>query len=443
MNIEQTMVIEQDQSSIFKKLCSYKIGVIPLPLYLMLSVLIYAASIYGRLPVDMIGGFAVLMILGIFLGDVGIKVPILKDIGGPAILCMFVPSAMVFYNVFNPSSIKAMTAIMKTSNFLYFYIACLVTGSILGMQRQVLIQGFLRLFVPLIVGTLGSIIVGVSVGVLMGFGAHHTFFYIIMPIVGGGIGEGILPLSMAYSDILNLPYETFIPQMVPAAMLGNVVAIMTAGWLKKLGEKKPHLTGNGMLVKTGDDEFLKAAAEESHNKPVDFPIMGAGLLLACSFFIFGQLANVFIAIPAAIIMIFSAAIVKALNIMPAKMEQGAYHMYKFIAGSLTWGLMVGLGVLYTPWGDVVKALTPGYVVTVAATVLSMIASGFFVGRFMNMYPVESAIVTACHSGLGGTGDVAILSASNRMEMMPFAQVATRLGGASMIVTAAILLRMWH
>jgi malate:Na+ symporter len=442
MKSEQAVVNDQGKSSRLEKICTYTIGVIPLPLYLILSVIIYTASVYGRLPADMIGGFAMLMILGIFLGDVGIKVPILKDIGGPAILCMFVPSAMVFYNVFNPAAMKAMTAIMKTSNFLYFYISCLITGSILGMHRQVLIQGFLRLFVPIVVGTLGSVIVGVAVGMVMGFGAHHTFFYIVMPIVSGGIGEGILPLSMAYSEILNLPYEKLIPQFVPAAMLGNVVAIMTAGYLRKLGDRKPHLTGNGMLVKTGDEAFLKAV-RESNNQPVDFPIMGAGLLLACSFFIFGQLANVFIAIPAAIIMIFSAAIVKALNIMPAKMEQGAYHMYKFIAGSLTWALMVGLGVLYTPWGDVVSALTPAYAVTVAATVLSMIAAGFYVGEYMNMYPIEAAIVTACHSGLGGTGDVAILSASNRMEMMPFAQVATRLGGACMVVIAAILLRIWQ
>ncbi|MCE0554639.1 2-hydroxycarboxylate transporter family protein [Bacillus thuringiensis] len=59
-----------------------------------------------------------------------------------------------------------------------------------------------------------------------------------------------------------------------------------------------------------------------------------------------------------------------------------------------------------------------------------------------MYPVESAIVTGCHSGLGGTGDVAILSASNRMELMPFAQISTRLGGAAMVVTATILLKMF-
>jgi len=49
-------------------------------------------------------------------------------------------------------------------------------------------------------------------------------------------------------------------------------------------------------------------------------------------------------------------------------------------------------------------------------------------------------VTACHSGLGGTGDVAILSASNRMGLMPFAQISTRIGGAIMIVIATFLMK---
>jgi malate:Na+ symporter len=441
MNVEQAIGNTAVEPGIWQKISSSKIGVIPLPLYLILAVIIYGASIYGKLPADMIGGFAVMMIMGIFLGDVGLRVPILKDIGGPAILSIFIPSIMVFYNLLNPPALKAITALMKTSNFLYLYISCLVTGSILGMHRQVLIQGFLRLFIPLVIGTLASVAVGMAVGTLTGLGAHYTFFYIIIPIVSGGIGEGILPLSMAYSEILQQPYEKLIPQLVPAAMLGNVVAIMLAGYLRRLGERKPHLTGNGLLVKTGDDELLKAA--QGTDKPVEFPLMGAGLLLACSFFIFGQFANNFIAIPAAIIMIFAAAIVKATGIMPVRMEQGAYHMYKFIAGSLTWALMVGIGVLYTPWKDVIAALSPAYALTVATTVVAMVVSGFYVGKFMNMYPIESAIVTACHSGLGGTGDVAILSASNRMQMMPFAQVSTRLGGASMVVTAAILLRLWQ
>ncbi|HWR41965.1 2-hydroxycarboxylate transporter family protein [Sporomusa sp.] len=439
-NLNKVQLTEPVSENAFMKIINFKVGVIPFPLYLVLAVIIYAASIYGKLPVDMIGGFAVIMIMGILLGDVGQKIPVLKDIGGPAILSIFIPSIMVFYKLINPSAMNSITALMKGSNFLYLYISCLVAGSILGMDRKVLIQGFMRMFIPLVVGTLAAIAAGLLVGTLFGYSMHRTFFYIIIPIVGGGIGEGIIPLSIAYSEILGKPQEAFIPQLIPAAMLGNIVAIMVAGYLKRLGEKRPELSGNGLLVRTGNDKDQLTA--QAVDKPIEFPLMGAGLLIACSFFIWGKFSETFIGIPGAIIMIFSAALVKYSNLMPAKMEQGAYHMYRFISASLTWPLLVGLGVLFTPWKDVVLVLTdPGYIAICASTVLAMISSGFFIGKYLNMYPIESAIVTGCHSGLGGTGDVAILSASNRMELMPFAQISTRIGGACMIVLATLLMKM--
>lgn len=438
---EMEVVAEQSEPGILQKIRDLKVGPMPLPLYVLVFAGIYAASIVGKLPADMIGGFAVIMVLGWILGDIGLNIPVVKDIGGPAILSMFVPSIMVFYNVLNPESLKAITAVMKTSNFLYLYIACLVCGSILGMNRKVLVQGFLRMFIPLTVGTVAAISAGVLVGLLFGYDVKRTFFYIVIPIVGGGIGEGILPYSLAMSEILNQPQSAFIPQLVPAAMMGNVVAIMCAGYLKRFGEKHQQYNGNGLLVRTGEDKEL--LAEMNKEKKIEFPLMGAGLLLACTFFIFGGFLSKYIGIPGAIIMIFSAALVKALKLMPARMEQGAYQMYRFIATNLTWPLLVGLGVLYCPWKDVVAAITPAYIVICAATVLAMISSGFLIGKLMNMYPVESAIVTGCHSGLGGTGDVAILSAANRMGLMPFAQISTRLGGACMIVVATILLKMWQ
>ena len=146
-------------------------------------------------------------------------------------------------------------------------------------------------------------------------------------------------------------------------------------------------------------------------------------------------------IPAPIIMILSAAIIKVSGIMPAQIEQGAFHLYKFVSGNLTWALLVGVGVLYTPWNQVVAAVTPAYVLTVLSVVAAMTISVFFVGRLMGMYPIESACVTACHSGLGGTGDVAILSSCNRMSLMPFSQISTRIGGAVTVVAAAISMRM--
>lgn len=420
-------------------LMKLKVGPIPLPLYVILAAVIYAASYYNKLPTDMIGGFAVMMIMGVLLGDIGLRVPVLRDIGGPAILSIFIPSVMVFYNMINPASLKTITSFMKVSNFLYFYISCLITGSILGMQRVILVQGFLRMFIPLFVGTVGAVVAGTAVGTICGMGWDKSFFYVVIPILSGGVGEGVLPLSLAYAELTHMPYEKLIPMLIPAATLGNVVAIMCAGYLRKLGQRKPQYDGGGLLVKSGDEEFLRAA--QSTEKPVDFPIMGAGLLMAMTFFLFGTVASLFIPIPAPIIMIFTAAAVKVLNIMPPIMEQGAYHMYRFAASSMTWPLLIGVGVVYTPWKDVMAALTPAYIATVVATVSAMIASGFFIAKYVNMYPIEAAIVTSCHSGLGGTGDVAILSASNRMQLMPFAQVSTRLGGACMVVLAAILMRL--
>lgn len=154
-----------------------KVGVIPLPLYAVIALIVYAAAITERLPNDLLGGFAVIMILGILLSDLGAKLPLLKHIGGPAILSLMVPSLMVFWNMFSPSAMGAVHTLMKTSNFLYFYIACLVTGSILGMDRKMLMNGIVKIFAPIIIGSIAAVAVGMVVGMAFGYSAYHTFFH--------------------------------------------------------------------------------------------------------------------------------------------------------------------------------------------------------------------------------------------------------------------------
>ncbi len=91
----------------------------------------------------------------------------------------------------------------------------------------------------------------------------------------------------------------------------------------------------------------------------------------------------------------------------------------------------------TPWDKLVAAFNLPYVLTIVSTVVSIMATGYVVGGWLKMYPIDTAIVTACHSGQGGTGDVAILTAANRMQLMPFAQIATRIGGAITVTLVLI------
>lgn len=440
MEIEATLPTEVEKTGLWDRLMGIKVGPLPLPVYVSIAVVIILAALNNRLPNDLIGGLAVMMIAGFLLGDIGGKIPILKHIGGAAIMSLFIPSILIGYKVFDPQMLKALTTAMKTANLQYLYIAVLVVGSILGMSHRVLVQGFLRMFIPLLVGTIASIVAGVLVGLLFGYDPKYTFFYIIIPIVGGGIGEGILPLSIAYSEILGKPQGEIIATLIPAALIGNVVAILCSGALKLIGEKYPQYSGNGNLVRAGDDLDL---VNKMHDAPLNVGLMGSGLVLTCMFFILGSLLAPITGIPGPILMIVAAALAKVTKVMPASMEMGAYQFYKFMSSNLNFAILFGLGALFVPWNQMVSALTPGYFIVCTSIVLAMVISGFGIGFLMKMYPVESAIVTACHSGLGGTGDIAILSACNRMELMPFAQISTRIGGAAMVILAAILLRFSH
>jgi malate:Na+ symporter len=419
-----------------------RIGPLPAPLYLALAVLTICAAITKRLPNDLTGGLMVLMLMGFLLSDLGRRIPVLRQIGGTAILCLFVPSALIGYKLLDPTMVKAIHTTFVTANMQYLYIACLVAGSILGMDRKVLVQGFLRMFVPLVVGTLGAVVAGILVGLAFGYSPFHTFFFIVIPILGGGLGEGVLPVSLGYSQILNQAQAPLVAMMVPAALLGNVVAIIASGMLRRFGERNPSFSGQGRLVRGGDDLELLGRSK-AQDMPIDIGLMGAGLLLSCSFYVLGLLLAPVTGIPGPVLMIICAALLKVSKLIPARMELGAYQMYSFISTNLTSAILVAMGAVLVSWPQLVSAFSISYFVICAATVAAMIAAGFFVGIWLKMYPVESALVTACHSGLGGTGDVAILSASDRMVLMPFSQISTRIGGAAMIVVATLLMKLFH
>ncbi|MCW3095133.1 MAG: malate permease [Chthonomonadaceae bacterium] len=416
-----------------------RIGVIPLPVVIVLLAVFAYFLHRGKLPTEISMMIAVLGVGGFLCGELGKRLPILRDIGGGAILATFVPSALVFYKVLPAAIAKPVTDFTQSTQFLYLFIAAIIVGSILGMDRTVLIRGFLKTFVPLGLGSIAALVVGTGVGAALGLGVRHSLLYVVIPIMSGGVGEGAIPLSMGYADILHRKQGDIFAEVLPAVMLASLTAILLSGALNRFGKRYPQFTGEGRLQPGEHDE--PAIAQEDVAVTIEVEQVAAAGSFAIALYLIGLVGKEAYGFPAPVAMLFLAVIAKLTSAVPKRMQEGANVVYRFFRVAVTYPLLFAIGVALTPWDKLMAALHWQNIVTIVSTVVTLMTTGWFVGRWMRLYPLESAIVNACHSGQGGTGDVAILTAANRMQLMPFAQIATRIGGA-ITVTLTLLALRW-
>ena len=423
------------------KIVDLRIGIVPIPIYVILIALLVGFTFTGDIKGEISIMIAVLVIGGFTCAEVGKRLPVLRNIGAAAIFATFVPSALAYYKLLPPQIEKSVIEFTKYTNFLYLFIACIIVGSILGMDRKVLVQGFLKIFVPLAIGSVAAGIIGTLVGTLLGLGSFHTFFFVVVPIMAGGVGEGAIPLSVGYSEILGQPQGDMFAQVLPPVMLGSLTAILFAGTLNYVGKRYPNLTGEGRLQPSEHDEMdtAKQGAEDETGAPIDVGTVAAAGLTAITLYLLGIMCYRLFGLPAPVAMLFLAVLAKLTQAVSPHLQQGGFVVYKFFSTAVTYPLLFAIGVSMTPWNKLMAAFNLPNVITIVSTVATLMATGALVGRWLNMYPIEAAIINACHSGQGGTGDVAILTAANRMQLMPFAQIATRIGGAITVTLVLILL----
>ncbi|MCP2035525.1 CCS family citrate carrier protein [Planomicrobium sp. HSC-17F08] len=401
-------------------------------------VIFAAVAIYAmyteNLPAGMIGGLLIMMVLGELLGWLGNHTPIVRTfLGGGAIVAIFGAAYLVYSGLMPESTSTLISEFMKDSDFLNFYIAALITGSILGMESKILVKAGVRYALPLLAAVAGAVLLAALVGMILGFSVQEAVLVIAMPIMGGGMGAGAVPMSQVYSEMLGNDPGYYLSILVPALALGNVFAIIIASVLNMIGNKYPNLTGNGQLIRNFH-------YEKKETTQYDLSKMGIGVLAAVSFYILGNILGDFIPLHPYAIMIVLVAVLKVANVMPEIIIEGASQWYEFVARNWTNALLIGIGVAYTDLEAVLNALSVEYVVIVLAVVIGAVIGSGIIGKFMGFYPIEAAITAGlCMANMGGTGDVAVLSAARRMELMPFAQISSRLGGALILLLASLFI----
>src|SRR5271166_3357388 len=270
------------------KILDFKIGIVPLPMYLVLFALIVAFLEIenGKIASDIMTSVAILAVGGFTCGEIGKRLPVIKHLGAAAIFATFLPSYLVYAHLLPESIIASTKDFFRTSNFLYLYICCIIVGSILGMDRTSLIRGVVKIFAPLVSGLLVAVGAGTLMGTLLGLGTYHTFFYIIVPMLGGGVGEGVIPISIGYALIKGGNQGVILAEILPMVMMSGFTCVIFSGLLNYYGKLRPQLTGDGRITPDGNDiGDIKSAI----TGPVDATTIAATGVTAVTLYLIGVL----------------------------------------------------------------------------------------------------------------------------------------------------------
>ena len=457
-------------SQAIKKKKPFTLFNLPWQIFLIVAVVVFGATYLGVLPKGMAGCFAFMIVLGTILGWIGDHTPIIKSyLGGGAIVCIFGSALLVYFGIL-PSSktvdgatVYNMTLpfgnldlvgnigtfFKTTGGFLDWYIAALITGSILGMNRKLLVKAAARYFPAIFGGLILAFGLCMGVAALLGYPVMNALLLIALPIMGGGMGAGATPLSKIFETSSSMTAAEALSVMTPAVAIGNAVSIVLAGVLVKV-ISSGKWNGKGALMKAGtmDPKELEISPEmQAKRDKIDLKSLGIGLLVSGGFFAFGYILQgawnalgTGITIHAYAWMIITVAICKITNIIPESVEIACFQWFQFVMKNLTNMLLVGIGICYLEIGTVISSFSVTYLLLCAATCIGAFVGAALIGKLVGFYPFEAGVTAGlCMSNMGGTGDVAVLSAADRMELMPFAQISSRLGGAIILLLASLML----
>lgn len=435
--------------------------------FITFAIIVLASTMMGVLPAGMAGCFAFMIVFGTLLSELGDRLPIVRSfLGGGAIVVIFGMGYLRYVNFFdvfdlftsvNSSGVPYTKILMNdiesffkpTGAFLDFYIAALITGSILGMNRKLLMKAATRYFPAIFGGIILAFGLATLGGAITGFGAIRALLLIALPIMGGGMGAGAVPLSKIFESTGTMTAEEAISIMNPAVAIGNATSIVLAGLIVKLIVNK-KLNGQGQLMYSNANDTsevdITPEMKEKRDK-ITVANMGVGLFTSISFFAFGYICSSIwtslvpsVNIHAYAWMIISVALCKIFNLLPESVEIACYQWFQFIMKNLTPTLLVGIGLCYLSLKVVIDSFSFTYILICFLTCFGAIIGAGFVGKLVGFYPIEASITAGlCMANMGGTGDVAVLSAADRMELMPFAQISSRLGGAIILIIGSLML----
>jgi Na+/citrate or Na+/malate symporter len=439
--------IESPVTAIKEKVPFYKYEVYGMPLYFAATLLaiIYTFILLEWLPDNLFGTVTLLFAVGFVFGEIGDRLPIWKEyIGGGAVLAFLGSAALVYFNILPEKYSVAATFFYDDYGYQVLFISLLIVSAVLSVNRKQLIKAFVGYIPAILGGIAGAALLGILGGLIFGIPIKELLSLYVLPIMGGGNGAGAIPLSEMYEKITGGSKETYYSSAFAILNVANNFAIIAAVLLHKLGMSKKHLTGNGELLRNADAS-LKNTSEDKEvkvtQKEMAVGLLMTGAIYAVSYalgeFVLPSIGYVTIHFYAYMVVI--TAIINITNVIPDRYKVGTKQLSNFLSKHLMWLTMAGIGIAFTDLGEFIAVLNIPTLVICALIVTGSVLGSGLVGYFAGFYPIEAAMSAGlCMANRGGSGDLQVLGAGHRMELMSYAAISSRIGGGIILIVASIV-----
>ncbi len=415
-----------------------------LPWYLALAVAVTAvvSAMTGVLSKDAAGCFVLMLSIGVVCNEIGERIPFWNTYVGGGLILTFLVSAILFsYDVISPAYAESIDKMMNEADLLTLYIVFLLTGSLLSLERRLLVCSF-RQYIPAILGGLaGASLLGAMAGVVFGIEPLAVILRYMLPVMGGGNGAGAIPLSQIYRTATGGSFAHYYSFAITILTMANIFAVLMAAFLDRFGERYPEWTGDRKTL------FCRGGFPAAEKKRVGCSVrdLGGAFFLELGLYALGRLFALAILPgicgisihPLACMIVFTVLVAMS-GTVPSSVCAACRRLQAFFSKNMTLILMVGIGA-NTDIHEMITFLNPANVVIALAIVLGAIIGSALVGWLAGLYPIDSAITAGlCMANCGGSGDLAVLRASKRLGLMAYAQLSSRLGGGIVLILASIL-----
>ncbi|MDR1732685.1 MAG: 2-hydroxycarboxylate transporter family protein [Synergistaceae bacterium] len=411
--------------------------------FLFFVVIVFTAAWHGTLSTDMAGTLALCIAIAGVFDEIGERLPIWNSyIGGGLLMVFFGTAVLRYFGVIPPKYLESVSNFISgNTGFLTFFIIFLVTGSILSLDRHILLRSFLGYLPAILGGLVAAFLLAIAAGSFFGIGMKDIAIKYVLPIMGGGNGAGAVPLSQIYEQATGEPAASYYGFAVIVLTLANVMCIFAAALLNKLGEVFPALTGDKKNLLRGSSGEVKEETKVSYS----IKDLGGAMLVTLGSYVFGRMCAKIIlpsifgtSIHQLACMILFVVVLAMLGVVPKNICAAAKRLQSFMTGTCAVIIMVGMGVDFDLM-DLVRAGSLQNLIIALSVVIGAILGSAVVGWMVGFYPIDSAITAGlCMANRGGNGDLAVLGAADRMELMAYAQLSSRLGGGIVLIIASFV-----